>query len=189
MYNKKMTGKNNTTFHEEQRFRQRWVWIIILILSLIFWYVAVKQLLFNTTVGNNPASNTIILIFWLLFGILFPIFFYKLKLTTEVRKNGLYIRFFPFHLSFKGIPLEKLKRHAVRTYSPITEYGGWGIKWGSGGKAYNVSGNRGVQLEFTDGKRLLIGSQKPEQFDSAIAQYLKNHDKNEFNIKERREKI
>ena len=77
----------------------------------------------------------------------------------------------------------------MRTYSPITEYGGWGIKWGSGGKAYNVSGNRGVQQEFTDGKRLLIGSQKPEQLDSAIAQYLKNHDKNEFNIKERRETI
>jgi len=57
------------------------------------------------------------------------------------------------------------------------------------GKAYNVSGNRGVQLEFTDGKCLLIGSQKPEQLDSAITQYLKNHVKNEFNIKERREAI
>jgi hypothetical protein len=49
------------------------------------------------------------------------------------------------------------------------EYGGWGIKYGKMGKAYNVSGNRGVQLEFTDGKRLLIGSQ--------------------INIKERRETI
>ena len=184
-----MTEKNNITFHEEQRFRQTWVWIIILPCLLIVWYIAINKLLLNTPVGNNNASNSEMLILWLLFGVLFPLFFYKLELMTEVRKNGLYIRFFPFHLCFKRIPLEKLKKHAVRTYSPITEYGGWGIKWGSGGKAYNVSGNRGVQLEFTDGKRLLIGSQKPEQLDSAIAQYLKNHDKNEFNIKERRETI
>jgi hypothetical protein len=186
-----MTEKNNITFHEEQRFRQTWVWIIILPCLLIVWYIAINKLLLNTPVGNNNASNSEMLILWLLFGILFPIFFYKLKLTTEVRKSGLYIRFFPFHLSFKRIPREreKLKKHEVRTYSPITEYGGWGIKWGSGGKAYNVSGNRGVQLEFTDGKRLLIGSQKPEQLDSAIEHYFKNYDKTEINTKERRETL
>ena len=82
-----------------------------------------------------------------------------------------------------------MSRHYVHTYDPIGEYGGWGIKYGKMGKAYNVSGNRGVQLEFADRKSILIGSQKPEQLDSAIEQYLKNHVKNEFNIKERRETI
>ena len=42
--------------------------------------------------------------------------------------------------------------------------------WGSFGgcKAYNVSGNRGVYLEYSDGKKLLIGSQKPEKFAEAL---------------------
>jgi hypothetical protein len=35
--------------------------------------------------------------------------------------------------------------------------------------AYNVSGNRGVQLEFSNGKRLLIGSQRPEDLAAAIS--------------------
>jgi hypothetical protein len=135
---------------------------------LIIWYTAIKQLLFNTPAGNNSGSNTTICIIWLFSYTRFPVFFYKLKLLPEVRKDGLYLRFFPFHLTFKKIPLEKLKKREVRTYNPISEYGGWGIKWGPGGKAYNVSGNRGLQLEFIDEKRPLIGSQRPEQLDIAV---------------------
>ena len=169
-----MTGEENTTFHEEQQFRQTWVWIILLAPTGIIWYIAIQQLIFGNPVGNNPASNEMAFIFWIIFGILFPLFFYKLKLITQVRQDGLYIRFAPIHFSFKKIPLNNLKKHYVRTYDPIREYGGWGIKYGKNGKVYNVSGNRGVQLEFTDRKSFLIGSQKPEQLDSAI-EHLKNN--------------
>ncbi|NLK25486.1 MAG: hypothetical protein GX307_02790 [Euryarchaeota archaeon] len=37
------------------------------------------------------------------------------------------------------------------------------------GKAYNVSGNRGVLLKLKDGNSLLIGSQRAEELDAAIA--------------------
>ena len=36
------------------------------------------------------------------------------------------------------------------------------------GKAYNVSGNEGVQLELTNGKRILIGSQRADELADAI---------------------
>jgi len=91
-----------------------------------------------------------------------------------MRQDGLYIKFAPVHFSFKKIQLDDLKKHYVRTYNPLGEYGGWGIKSGKNGKVYNVSGDRGVQLEFTDRKNLLIGSQKSEQLDSAIREYLKS---------------
>jgi hypothetical protein len=48
-------------------------------------------------------------------------------------------------------------------------YGGWGIKRGIGGLAYNVSGNQGLQLVLTDGRKILIGTQKPEQFINAMS--------------------
>jgi hypothetical protein len=80
----------------------------------------------------------------------------------------LYICFFPFHLSFKKMPFIQIKKYEARTYSPLGEYGGWGIRYGFEGKAYNVSGNRGVQLELVNGKRLLIGSQSPEELVKAI---------------------
>ena len=172
-----MTEKTNPTFHEEQQFRQTWVWIILIAPTAIVWYIAIQQLIFGNPVGNNPASNEMAFVFWIAFGILFPLFFHKLKLITQVRQNGLYIKFSTIHFSFKKISLDNLKRHYVRTYNPLGEYGGWGIKYGKMGKVYNVSGDRGVQLEFTDRKGLLISSQKAEQLDGAIGRCLREYGK------------
>jgi hypothetical protein len=65
-------------------------------------------------------------------------------------------------------PLTELSKYEIRTYQPIREYGGWGIRYGSSGKAYNISGNTGMQLELKDGTRILLGTQKPEEFLKAV---------------------
>ena len=89
-----------------------------------------------------------------------------MKLITDVRSDGLHVRFYP--LSQRIIPYEDITSCVPRIYSPIREYGGWGIRWGRSGKAYNVSGNRGVQLAFVDGRPLLIGSLQPEALAGAM---------------------
>jgi hypothetical protein len=63
-----------------------------------------------------------------------------------------------------------LTKSYVRQYSPIAEYGGWGLRLGLFGKgqAYNVSGDKGLQLEFTTGQRLLIGTNKPEELNTVL---------------------
>ena len=69
------------------------------------------------------------------------------------------------HLKEIFIAWDQLDECYLRTYSPLGEYGGWGIKYGLGGagKVYNVSGNQGLQLVFKDGARLLIGTKKPQE--------------------------
>ncbi len=94
--------------------------------------------------------------------------FFSVKFVTEVRNDGIYICYFPFHRSFHTISFKEIRRYEVRTYRPIMEYGGWGIRYGTKGKAYNVSGNRGLQLELSNGKQLLIGSQRVEELLQAI---------------------
>ncbi|MHC4643443.1 MAG: hypothetical protein ACYS32_17515, partial [Planctomycetota bacterium] len=73
---------------------------------------------------------------------------------------------------------QDLAEHYPRTYKPILEYGGWGIRcsFTGKGKAYNVSGNKGVQLVFTNGKKLLIGSQQPDDLAAAIEEMLKQNE-------------
>lgn len=165
-----MTSKTdmNLLYREAQRFRQLWLWVIVLAISLLAVYGFIKQVIMGEPFGNNPAPDAIIIVILVIFGLGLPILFYVMNLTTEVRKDGLYIRFFPVHLSFRRIAPGNLVKYEVLTYSPIREYGGWGIRYGSKGKAYNVSGNRGVQLQLSDGNRLLIGSQKPEQLVEAL---------------------
>jgi hypothetical protein len=91
------------------------------------------------------------------------------QLLTEVRPDGLFIRFVPLHLSFKRIPLENFRSYKAVIYRPIRDYGGWGIRYGWKGKSYSMSGNRGVEFEPWQGRRLLIGSQLPEQLAGAIS--------------------
>jgi hypothetical protein len=167
--------KENTQvlYQEVQRFRQPWLWSIIITVSGFMFYGLIKQLIVGNPFGSKPAPDVILLFFEIIFGLGFPILFYRIRLTTEVRSDGIHIRFFPFHFSFRNIPFDKLKGYQARTYSAIKEYGGWGIRFGLKGKAYNVSGNRGVELELIDGHKVLIGSQQPENLTQAIDQALK----------------
>jgi len=90
------------------------------------------------------------------------------RLRTEVRPDGLYVRFVPFTRQHR-FSWDEIVSAEARRYRPLLEYGGWGVRWSRSGKAYNVSGNRGVQLELAGGKKLLIGSQRPQALAMAIA--------------------
>jgi hypothetical protein len=96
-----------------------------------------------------------------------------MKLVTEVRSAGLYVRLRP--LPFKKIELEGVSRHAVVTYSPMREYGGWGIRIRPKGRAYNARGNRGVRIDYANGRHILIGSQEPEKLNAAIGSLMNQH--------------
>jgi hypothetical protein len=89
------------------------------------------------------------------------------RLETEVRTDGVFVRYFPFHLHWRQFPAQELSECYARQYRPILEYGGWGIRCGWKGRAYNVSGNEGVQLVFKNGKRLLIGSKRLQELETA----------------------
>lgn len=166
-----MNNQINSTppiFREEQPFRQVWFWLVILFTAGLFWYALISQIFLNRPFGNKPAPDALLIIFWLVFGLGLPVAAFYTRLITEVRGDGLYIRFIPFHRSFRKIPFADIQQAETRTYRPIREYGGWGIRFGPHGRAYNVSGNRGVQLVLAGGKRLLIGSQQPDALLQAI---------------------
>ena len=155
-------------YRETQYFRQLWLWALVLFISLLSLYGVFQQLILGEPFGNNPAPDSMIVVLAIIFGIGLPLFMYMMNLTIEIRSDGLYFRFFPFHLSSHRITAEEIKGFEACTYSPIRDYGGWGIRYGRKGKAYNVSGNRGVQLELSKGKHLLVGSQKPEELVEAL---------------------
>lgn len=103
-------------------------------------------------------------------SVLLTIFFISFRLETLVKDSGIYVRFFPVHVSFKRYSWDRISKSFVRKYKPISEFGGWGLRSGlfGKGKAFNVSGNKGLQLEFLDGTRLLIGTNKPEELTETL---------------------
>ena len=162
-------GAGFSFYREVQRFRQPWLWLLVAGIFGVTVWSFVEQIVLRRPFGQNPAPDLVVMIIAIAFGLAFPLLFLAANLTVEVRSDGLYYRFFPFHWSFRRIASENLVSYQVRTYRPIRDYGGWGIRYGQNGKAYNVSGNRGVMLELANGQKLLIGSQKPEDLANAIS--------------------
>jgi hypothetical protein len=155
-------------FSETQRFRQWWVWLLVLGGTGISWYGFVQQIILKKPFGNNPAPDPVMIMIWVIFGFFFPGLFYSIRLVTEVRYDGLYVKYSPLQFHAKKIELGQIKHYEIRQYSALKEYGGYGIRQGKEGRAYNVYGNKGIQFEFQDGKKLLIGTQRPEEFMQAL---------------------
>ena len=155
-------------FKEVQRFTQLWIIILMAVSSILPFTLIIQN--YQKKSNSNLSELTATLVFvTLVHGI---VFLFKLK--TRIDEKGIHYKFFPFHFSFKLISWEEIEKVYLRTYKPIAEYGGWGLKGGwssSKGKAINVSGHIGIQLELKNGKRLLIGTQKKDQ----VAQIILKH--------------
>jgi hypothetical protein len=158
-------------FKEEQRFTQTWL-IVLLTVSIMIPIAIIAQeyLKENTKMTTNEFVLS-------LAGILVTVLFiFSFKLTTRIDEKGIHYQFFPIHFSLKTITWSELKVAKVRTYYPISEYGGWGLRGGfflnkSKGKAINVSGDIGIQLKYKNGKKLLIGTQKQAEAKSVLETY------------------
>ena len=159
-------------YSEKQRFRQWWVWALILISPVGFGWVIFQEVALDSHVGDNSGGAWVLIVLWLIFGVGFPWFMYVTGLDTLATNVGVCIRFRPFHRNWIVFGFGQIEKAEALTYSPIKEYGGWGIRYGRKGKAYNVSGNKGVLLTFRDGKRTMIGSQNHEVLCSVITQRL-----------------
>ena len=158
---------DDLAFTETQRFTQIWLWALVILVAAIGWWAFIVQIIFGHDFGTNPAPDALLWIIFILLGVGFPMFFRGLKLVTELHDDHILLRYSPIYK--RRILYSDIKSVHTRQYRPIAEYGGWGIRWSpTNGIAYNVSGNMGVQLELTNGKKLLIGSQHADELERAI---------------------
>ncbi len=155
-------------FRETQKFSQVWIMVVIYAAVLLVWFGFFQQIIFGKPFGTNPGPDWLMWLLWLLIGIGLPVLFHSLTLIVEVREDCVHIQYVPF--INRQIPFDEIETFQARSYQPIREYGGWGIKgWSSKKIAYNVKGNQGVELELINGQRIMIGSQKAEELALAIA--------------------
>jgi hypothetical protein len=161
-------------FSERQKFSQWWLWLILLGINGVFMYGIYTQVINGRPFGDNPMSDQGLGIGFACV-LLLTMLFYILRLETIVTEDGVYVRFFPIALKFRKYGWDEIDKAYVRTYSPLGEYGGWGIKGGfsSNGRALNVSGSEGLQLELKHNTKLLIGTRKPKELTETLARINK----------------
>jgi len=171
-----MMGHREAGLVETQRFDQVWIWIllsaiaVITIRNLAFGMVREFALRKPFSHGEFLSDGTWLMIWIIGVGATIgPILLlWSARLVTQVGPGRLTVRFIPFHRRPKNIDLSDVVSVESVTYSALREYGGYGIRFTRRGRAYNVSGNRGVRITFRSGRHLLIGSQRPHELTAAI---------------------
>lgn len=153
-------------YSETQRSRQSWLILVIVLIALVGWAMFGQQIVRGKPFGDDPMPDWGVWLVAALLGIVLPAFFLWFKLETTVFPDRVEIRMAPF--THRVIRSSEIAAAAARTYRPLREYGGWGIRGWGGNKAYNISGDQGVQLVLTNGNRILIGTRRPQELEAAI---------------------
>lgn len=147
-------------FRERQRFSSvLLLWVIAIpssVIPLLVWLALRK---------SNPSDNWGLIISIVMTVVTLVVLF-TTRLDTELRTDGIYARLYPFRSVFYS--WSDVEKVYIRQYNPIGEYGGWGLRYSRNGRALNVSGNIGIQLELKNGKQLLIGTKQPDKAKAAI---------------------
>ena len=159
-------------FEETQRFP---IWVMAMVILAgaasigIFAIGFYVQLVRGEPWGNNPMTDGALLglgVVFIALGIGLIWLFATLRLITEVHEDSVHVRFAP--LRPRRIPFEQIISVEVRELRPIRDFGGWGLRYGKGTKAYLARGNRGVHLDMASGLDIVIGSQQPETLAATI---------------------
>lgn len=149
-----------TYFHEEQSFRQWWLWLLIAVAAL--------PTLVVLTGGGGVALVVLPLV---VLAAIVSLFAFA-RLAVDVDRDAITVAFH-FLWPTRRIPVADVRRAYAVTYRPLIDYGGYGVRFGMKGMAYNVSGTEGVLVETADGSRVMIGSQRAKELEAAIARAVR----------------
>ena len=149
-------------FYEKQRLTQWWLWLILVVVQLVPISLNFRKL-YLTGLTDKPEILFSTVGTWLIVFVLSLLLIYSIKLETRITEKGVYVRMFPLGFSFKFYPFSNMVAYYVRKYHPVREYGGWGYKGRHNNRSLSIRGDRGLQLEFPNGNKLLIGTQKHQE--------------------------
>jgi len=150
-------------FQETQRFRQIWIWTLILGITGF----SIGSLYFSK--GESPLTVGD-LTFQIGILLLVNVLFLCLTLSTRIASDCLSFRYFPF-IRWRKFRFEDIETMELIQYDGLFEYRGWGIKWNGDSWSYTTGGKWGILVK-TKNKKFLLGTQNPEGAKQAIAQFI-----------------
>lgn len=87
---------------------------------------------------------------------------------TRVSREGITLRYGLMGIRIFRCQLSELAGIRVRSFAPLADFGGYGIRMRRGVTAYFLAGGRGVQLDFHSRRSVLIGSSNAERLAAVV---------------------
>jgi hypothetical protein len=137
---------------EVQKFGQWWWMLILAAVSVPLIAVLIYQLVTGNPVGNNPASNTVLVVLLCFICLPISLILYFFKLTVKINNDGIFYGFTKYPNELKW---ENVKEIELIKYS----YPGLGYKISNKyGEIYNTGGNMGLWITLPGGSKILLGT-------------------------------
>ena len=148
---------------------------VLQVLAVLF----AAALLLNIVLQKGEANVLTHVLLTLSLACLLASLFMTFKLITQIRSDGIYVRYPPIRFVFARFAWTDVRQVYVREYG-AGEYGGWGIRISPSGWGYIVPGNMGIQLVMADGSRVLITTHRPDEVREVLRK-LGHHSKGMHN--------
>ena len=87
---------------------------------------------------------------------------------TRINRAGITIRYGLGGIRIFRCDLSEILRIRVRSFAPLADFGGYGIRMARGVTAYYLAGREGVQLDLAERRSALIGSSNPERLAAVV---------------------
>jgi hypothetical protein len=140
-------------YFETQHFRKSTLGIFTIIVLIVLHIVGLVSIFMES---NDLFSK----VFSVISLISLFILFWMMKLEYRISEQKIEYKYFPLHRKWRSIDRTEVANISFVKYSALGDYGGWGIRYGSKGWAYNVSGNYGIFVELKSGKTMMLGTVK-----------------------------
>lgn len=157
-----MANSASDRFDEEQKFDQKWLWTLLIIVSVVILAVQFSVFFSSSVEASGFGFYFSLFNVFLVIGLIG--LFAVMKLKTSIDKEKISMEFFPFVK--KEVAWRDIRKAEVLDYGFV---GGWGIRlWTKYGTVYNTKGSKGLFIQLKDDKKFLIGTQKPDEMAGFI---------------------
>jgi len=152
-----------TVFKEVQKFNSPLIWVIVGIAAIGGIFALTAPAAQNEQLPIIAklliSSAIIILVLTFMFG----------YLKTTIDDTGIKIEMRILFKFGKTILWDDIQTIKVDKYRPILEFGGWGYRIGWKGVAYNCRGNDGLIIILKNGRKVVVGTQKPDELKKYLS--------------------
>lgn len=149
--------------YKEAQYAPWWAWLIIVLVS--FGMPALMLL----TVNDRPSGPETIWVTTLTVGgVSMLVMAFLGRMVTRVNSQEIRIDFGWLPSYRCHIALEQVEGVQAEKYSPLREFGGWGIKGSRDNRVLSQNGYFGVRLTLPENRKLMIGTQFPQELAQVI---------------------
>jgi hypothetical protein len=160
----------NRIFKESQTYHGTWVMYAIIITELPI--VILLTVLYATSDDKQEMALALGVVLGTMALLL--LFILNLKLQTRIDSDSLSFRYIPFIRKWRQYKKGEIKSAQVISYSPLTDYGGWGLKGNATTKAYSILGDQGLLFDVGEKKKIMIGTMKSKELKEFIDNWMED---------------